>query len=92
MKLMKLKKKGTAPLSAQAAVAVGGLLLVWGYRRWYRRKAKRDEARRADAELHSKSDTLSGKFHSLDQGAATGRIPKDLERAPKNLEQSEHPG
>jgi hypothetical protein len=92
MKLMKLKKKGMAPLSAQAAVAVGGLLLAWGYRRWSRRKTERAEARRSDAELHSKADTLSGKFHSLDQGAATGRIPKGLERSPKNLEQSEHPG
>ncbi len=87
-KKLSWKKKSKAPLSAQAAIAAGGLLLTWGYRRWNRKKV--DHSRSAD--VQAKAERLAGKFHSLDQEAHGGHIPKDLEREPKNLEQSTHPG
>lgn len=93
LKSMTLKKKSRAPLSTQAAIAAGGLLLAWGYRRWSRRKASLAEAGgKAGADVRAGAGKLAEKFHSLDAESRSGHIPKDLEREPKNLEQSTHPG
>jgi hypothetical protein len=79
-------------LSAQAAIAAGGLLLTWGYRRWSRRKKADADKSRIQDEIKAQADRLADKFHSLDKEAPTSHIPKDLETEPKNLEQSIHPG
>lgn len=93
MKLMRLKRSGKAPLSAQAAIALGGLLVTWGYRRWSRKKAARSgEVGARGREAPPEAERLAEKFHSLDEETKAGHIPKDLEREPKNLEQSVHPG
>jgi len=90
---LRLKKNKRAPLSAQAAIAFGGLLLTWGYRRWSRRKAAHSGAgRAASEEVKAQADKLARKFHSLDKETQGGHIPKELEKDPKNLEQSIHPG
>lgn len=92
------KKSRKAPLAAGAGLA-GGILFALGYRLWNRRKAggrreaeSREEAADAAPRTAEEAGRLAEKFHGLDKENRSGHIPKDLERSPKNLEQSLHPG
>jgi hypothetical protein len=92
MKMIRLNK-GRALLGALLTFTIGGALLIWGYRRWNRRiPAQSPMGRNPKNDVQAEAEKLSGKFHSLDQMAQSGRIPKGLEKEPKNLDQAIHPG
>lgn len=86
-------------VGAGLAMVLGGALLAWGYRSWSRRKEKAGSpgGSKAGADTQpqelatAEPGRLSEKFHSLDAEDKSGRIPRDLERDPKNIEQSIHP-
>ncbi len=95
------KKSRRAPLGAGLAIGLGGALLAWGYRRWARKAAAAPQTP-ASTPGHgqpqgSENPTpdearLQEHFHSLDRESGKGHIPRDLERDPKNIEQTIHPG
>lgn len=91
MNFIRSKERGRVSLSAWVAITTGGVLLSWAYRRWNRRKSAHSHTgRKPDVDVQANADRLSGKFLSLDEVAQSGQIPKDLEKEPKNLDQSIH--
>lgn len=97
--ILKRNKGRKITMGAGLAMVVGGVLLAWGYRTWSRRKEKAGSPDGSkggtDAQPQgvatAEPGRLTEKFHSLDAEDKSGRIPRDLERDPKNIEQSIHP-
>lgn len=99
MNYIKRKKSMKVPIGAGIAMglmSLGGAFLAWGFRGAARRKSKKAGSQGdmdAPTEIlpAQESGRLAEKFQSLDSEGKTGHIPRDLERDPKNIEQSIHP-
>lgn len=96
---LKKSKGRKITMGAGLAMVLGGTLLAWGYRSWSRRKAKAGSMGGSKGGTEAQPQgvataepgRLAEKFHSLDAEGKSGSIPRDLERDPKNIEQSIHP-
>lgn len=83
----------------KALAAAGGMLAVYGIGRILRgRRLSRDgkaapgtgSAARPSVAAPD-TEKLKARFHGLDEEKAHGRIPRELERDPKNIAQTIHP-
>lgn len=95
MKFLKRKRRNGLPIATAAGVALGMGGLIWAYLRWFRPGGIESGSVPGDSKAGARApgaEALAEKFQSLDSEKAAANIPKDLERDPKNIEQSIHPG
>ncbi|MDB5103099.1 MAG: hypothetical protein JWP91_788 [Fibrobacteres bacterium] len=70
--------------------ALGSAGGYWIFKRYSSRRGRERSGPEAASRQGSDAASLAGQWHSLDKESKQGHIPRELDRTPKNLDQTIH--